>query len=54
MTLRTTSTSSFAPLKRYAERIGLTINSTNTKYMAAGRDRDRSSGVAEVVFDGAV
>ena len=45
----------YTSLKSETARIGLTINSTKTKYMVAGRDSGRSSGVgAEVVFDGDV
>jgi sorting nexin-29 len=45
----------FVPLKKETARIGLTINSTKTKYMVAGRDKGRSSGFgAEVVIDGDV
>lgn len=41
----------FDPLKKETMRIGLTISSTKTKYIIAGRDRGRSSGFgAELVI----
>lgn len=43
----------FTPFKRETARIGLTISSTKTKYMIAGRQRGSNSGVgSEVVLDG--
>lgn len=42
----------FAPLENKKARIDLTMNSSKTKYMIAGRARSRSSGVSvEVVID---
>lgn len=35
----------YVPLKREIARIGLTINSTNTMYMVAGRNRGRLKDV---------